>query len=1230
MNGVHRNRYTIKDRARIRLGCPGALVLWLCTTVAVAEQYSLPLFLPATAPGTPQGVLRVLNHSDASGAVSVYAIDDAGTRTGPVTFTLGTRAAAEFDATDLASGNAAKGLSGSLGRGTGDWRLEIDTELPMEPMAYVRAADGTLAVMHDTVRGTLGSDQSTYEVPIFNPSTDVMQVSRLRLINPNDAAVQVTIAGRDDTGAAATGGEVQLALPAGGSRTLTAQQLEAGDVSIMGRLGAGVGRWRLSVSANRSIQVVNVAVTPRGVWNNLSTTSVQGPAPADHGAFNARVAGLTVVYGTDSGRFTLSPREGDRFTETGTVDDVSMSSTGGYSYEGIGPDAGRLTLAYDDGNACQANFYFSSRTGGWFASHCTGTDQPDGTWLAGAWFIGDGVDSPPVFGEDGPGDRSYRTGTAIDTLTLPAATGADGELTYSLSPDVPGLSFDAETRTLSGTPTEPGRYAMTYTVTDSDGDIDTLMFTLTVVSSNADAEGVCYASLLLLPGESCTYPGTEDEFSVNVRGRGRFLDRLAGIRIRIDNETIGGRVYDFEASHQGDGVWRIDRVEGSTEPPTGGSGGMDTSTGGGDGMDTGSGNTEPPTGTGGTDTGTGSDNGVGPTVYSRGAVIPDLPDGDWTPDVTSNADVVVEGGELVIGFVPGGFFEEEGYRYTCGTHDVCLIRFENRTVLMGAIIQTSLAEPEEPPSTGSAAGDRAALEALYDATGGTRWWWRNGNWLSDEPLDQWYGVTTDSDGRVIRLGLGDNRLHGVLPPELGQLDRLQALSMWGNELTGPIPAEVGNLRRLEALILAVNPLTGALPRELANLVNLREFDVTDTSLIGTFPWVLWERVKQGDLELPPFGEELPFFNTFIEGIGPPPEQNLRRVFSPDPATNGNASHKSVAYYQGPLVWRREWGFEPEELQRPVLGRWAAIAVQVIHELPQPPLVITRVLDSQGAVLLERLAEAVPPSTLPLGRPTGGRNEWLTEYVFDLPGALFQAGNQIVHAIDPDDEMPETDETDNVSEPVRLDGVKVPRLRVTFVPMHHPGKAAPIFDPAGLMANIWAFWPIADDFEAEITAPVESDAADPIALVREIRAMWSVNPDPNRFFHGIFHIPWPPAPYESQGRAFSPGRAAVSGLHSEFVIAHEFGHNLSLGHGCGDPQYIDEAYPYTDGGIGPYPGWDRQWRRLVPSGDGARDIMAGCGPSGFAFVSDYNYRKALEYWRAASGTSGGADIVSIIP
>ena len=58
--------------------------------------------------------------------------------------------------------------------------------------------------------------------------------------------------------------------------------------------------------------------------------------------------------------------------------------------------------------------------------------------------------------------------------------------------------------------------------------------------------------------------------------------------------------------------------------------------------------------------------------------------------------------------------------------------------------------------------DRAVLVALYNATNGAQWE-DNTNWLSDQPLDQWYGVTTDADGRVSSLNLGWNDLSGSIP-----------------------------------------------------------------------------------------------------------------------------------------------------------------------------------------------------------------------------------------------------------------------------------------------------------------------------------------------------------------------------------------------------------------------------------------------------------------------------------
>ena len=83
--------------------------------------------MPAGTSGGPQGVVRILNGTDESGMVEIYAIDDAGTRSGPATFTLNASAAVQFTATDLASGNATLGLSGGIGTDVGDARPPGET-----------------------------------------------------------------------------------------------------------------------------------------------------------------------------------------------------------------------------------------------------------------------------------------------------------------------------------------------------------------------------------------------------------------------------------------------------------------------------------------------------------------------------------------------------------------------------------------------------------------------------------------------------------------------------------------------------------------------------------------------------------------------------------------------------------------------------------------------------------------------------------------------------------------------------------------------------------------------------------------------------------------------------------------------------------------------------------------------------------------------------------------------
>ena len=90
------------------------------------------------------------------------------------------------------------------------------------------------------------------------------------------------------------------------------------------------------------------------------------------------------------------------------------------------------------------------------------------------------VDGTPTFFDATIEDRILRQNEAMDSWELPAASGGNGDLTYSLDMNVPGLSFDAASRTLSGTPTHTGVYRLVYQVEDIDGDSAELTFHITV------------------------------------------------------------------------------------------------------------------------------------------------------------------------------------------------------------------------------------------------------------------------------------------------------------------------------------------------------------------------------------------------------------------------------------------------------------------------------------------------------------------------------------------------------------------------------------------------------------------------------------------------------------------------------------------------------------------------------------------------------------------------------
>ncbi|KAF7822693.1 phytosulfokine receptor 2 [Senna tora] len=83
--------------------------------------------------------------------------------------------------------------------------------------------------------------------------------------------------------------------------------------------------------------------------------------------------------------------------------------------------------------------------------------------------------------------------------------------------------------------------------------------------------------------------------------------------------------------------------------------------------------------------------------------------------------------------------------------------------------------------------------------------------------------------------LSNNRLTGIIWPQIGQLKALHVLDLSGNNISGMIPSSISEMENLETLDLSNNNLYGTIPPSFNKLTFLSKFSVAYNHLEGSIP-----------------------------------------------------------------------------------------------------------------------------------------------------------------------------------------------------------------------------------------------------------------------------------------------------------------------------------------------------------------------------------------------------------
>ena len=496
-----------------------------------------------------------------------------------------------------------------------------------------------------------------------------------------------------------------------------------------------------------------------------------------------------------------------------------------------------------------------------------------------------------------------------------------------------------------------------------------------------------------------------------------------------------------------------------------------------------------------------------------------------------------------------------------------------------------------------------ALKALYEAAGGAGWT-RSDNWLTDEPVSSWYGVTMDDEGRITAIDLAGNGLAGGLPVELGGLANLMRLDVRDNQLAGEIPVELGELAALGELYLSSNRFEGSIPGRLGNLSELRSLYLDRNQLAGALPGSLTELAKLTDFRWDGSGACAPAVGWFQTWLGSLANHTGGTACSAPVRLSVSAVHVNQAA-------QNLAGDVPVIAGRGGLLRVFATTDQANDYEPRARA--TFFLD--GRELYRVAMELESPRGIPDDLdPTQPPHQ---SFHVEIPDSVLVPGVEVVVDIDPDSVVPRS--AGSVDRfPARgrqsLDVWSTPHMELTVVPVLETTVAdSSVLDwVAGMeqehpvVEYVTNVLPVGDHTvtvrEPYVRSPTPlSDYPDWLHFLQEITLLRLMENGTGYYYGAIARRQGGISGVASFLNPVSAGRLDGG------TMAHELGHNMSLRHApCGLLFDADPGYPHPDGNIGAW-GYDARSGDMVPPS--TPDLMSYCDP---AWISDYHFEKALRY------------------